>query len=369
MPKPDSTTSDASGRFPRFVFLALFLPIAALVVVIGISLASVRTEARIKEILDQDISRLHLVSGFLGAQVLGSLQHLRSLSTETITIRALDSQGPGQLQALESSFLTLARRNPQYQQVRWIDATGIEKARIMRDQGEPFVVPRQELQDKSSSYYFKTANALLPGELYISHLDLNKEKGRIEIPPRPVLRIATPVKSSDRKHLGIIVINIDMKYLFNIIHAPMQAEEDVEYFLINQQGVELNAGIENQKGADGSEQDLNFTQTHPKVWEAVLAGDSGSLKLSDGLWSWETLSPVETFYKSTRMLPQHLLSFDQLITNDFSLTLMVHRPPGILNEVRSREPFGYRTGHHFHPLGLRSLPVLLFDRPGPRTAC
>jgi hypothetical protein len=131
-------------------------------------------------------------------------------------MQALDSQVPGRLQALESSFLILAQRNPQYQQVRWIDESGIEKARIMRDQGEPFVVAPQDLQDKSSRYYFKAANELLPGELYISRLDLNMEQGQIEIPLRPVLRIATPVRGSDRKRLGIIIINIDMKYLFNI---------------------------------------------------------------------------------------------------------------------------------------------------------
>ncbi|UCC57335.1 MAG: PAS domain S-box protein, partial [Gammaproteobacteria bacterium] len=71
-----------------------------------------------------------------------------------------------------------------------------------------------------------------------------------------------------------------------------------------------------------------------KVWEQVLANDSGSLESPDGLWSWETLSPVETFYRSNQVLPQHLVSFDQLISNDFSLTLMAHRPVGILGDVR-----------------------------------
>jgi len=336
IPKPDSTTSDTkSGRFPKLLFLAYFLPMAALVVVIGISIASLRTEARVKELNDLDNNRLHLVSGFLGAEVFGSLKHLHSLATEAITIQALDSQTPGRLQALESSFLMLAQRNPQYQQVRWIGESGIEKVRIMRDQGEPFIVAPQDLQDKSSRYYFKAANELLPGELYISRIDLNMEHGQIEIPLRPVLRIATPVRGSDRKRLGVIVINIDMKYLFNLARTPMQSDSDVEYFLVNQQGIYVNGVVENVQDADEWEQSLDFNLAHPKVWREVLASDSGSLKLPDGLWSWETLSPVELFYRSIQRLPRNMIAFDQLTSNDFSLTLMAHRPPGILDDVRN----------------------------------
>ena len=332
--KPDSATSDKSGRFPKLVFLSLFLPMAVLVVVIGVSLASVRTDARFKEILDHDGSRLQLVSGFLGAEVFGSLKHLRSLSTESITMQALNSRDPEVLRALESSFLTLAQRNPQYQQIRWIDKSGIEKARIMRDQGEPFVVPPEDLQDKSGRYYFKAANELLPGELYISRIDLNVEQGQIEIPLKPVLRIATPVKGGGRKHLGIIVINIDMKYLFNLVLTPMQPDSDVEYFLVNQKGVQLNGEIEDLKGDDEWEQSPDFTLAHPKVWEKVLANDVGTLKSPDGLWGWETLSPVDAFYRSIQLLPQHLVASDQLVSNDFSLTFMSHRRPDILSDVR-----------------------------------
>ena len=182
-----SNVSHKSGRFPKYVFLALFLPVAVLVVLIGISLDSLRTEARISELLERDSTRLHLISGFLGAEVLGSLKHLRSLSTEAVTRQVLDSGNPRYQGSLESSFLTLAQRNPQYQQIRWIDESGVEKVRVMHDEGEPFVVAAQELQDKSGRYYVEAANELLPGELYISPVDLYMEHGQIELPPRPVL--------------------------------------------------------------------------------------------------------------------------------------------------------------------------------------
>jgi PAS domain S-box-containing protein len=332
--KPAPNISRKSGRFPKYVFLALFLPMVVLLGVIGFSLDSLRTEARIKEMLDNDSTRLHLVSGFLGAEVLGSLKHLRSLATEAVTTQAVDSRNRKALRALESSFLTLAQRNPKYQQIRWIDKTGMEKARVTRAQGEPFVVASRKLQDKSSRYYFQEANALLPGELYISPMDLNVEHGQIEMPPRPVLRIATPVTGNDRKRRGIIVINIDMRYLFDLLRLPVQMDSAAEYFLVNQQGILLTSQGENIRSTDDPEQSVNFILTHPEVWEKIAASDSGSLELPDGLWSWETLSPVDAFNRSTGVSAQHRVAFDQLISNNFSLTMLAHRPAGVLREIR-----------------------------------
>jgi PAS domain S-box-containing protein len=334
MPIYDSTAGHQGSRFNRYLFLALFLPVAAVVVVLGISFASLRSESQIKEIIDRDSSRLQLVSGFVGAEVLDSLQHLRSLSVEATTLRALDSPSPGNLRSLESSFLTLARRNPQYQQVRWIDESGLEKVRITRDQKAPFVVSPQDLQDKSTRYYFEEADALLPGELYISRIDLNEEHGQVEMPPSPMIRIATPLDDSNRKRRGIVIVNIEMKYLFNLVRAPGQPGLEMDDFLVNKQGVLLNGEIDNFQAIGEQDQSMKFFLLHPKVWERVSAKDYGSLELDDGLWSWKSLSPVDTFKNLSKVFPQFMIAFDQLIMDDFSLKLVTHRPPGALADMR-----------------------------------
>jgi PAS domain S-box-containing protein len=335
MPINDSTVGHQGGRINRYLFLALFLPVAGVVVALGISFASLRSESQIKEIIDRDSSRLHLVSGFVGAEVLNSLQHLRSLSIESTTLRALDSPSPGNLRSLESSFLTLARRNPQYQQIRWIDESGFEKVRITRNRGAPYVVAPQDLQDKSSRYYFEEADALLPGELYISRIDLNEEHGQVVMPPRSMIRIATPVEDSKRQRRGIVIINIEMQYLFNLVRTPGQSALEVDYFLVNKQGVLLNGEIENFQAIGEQDQRVKFFLLHPKVWGRVSAGDSGSLELDDGLWSWKALSPFDTFKNLSKVFPQFMVAFDQLITDDFSMKLVTHRPPGALADLRS----------------------------------
>ncbi|MDH3561004.1 MAG: PAS domain S-box protein, partial [Gammaproteobacteria bacterium] len=159
--------------------------------------------------------------------------------------------------------------------------------------------------------------------------------GQIEMPARPVLRIATPVENSGHKRRGIFVINIEMKHLFNLVRTPGETQLEADYLLVNQQGVILNGDIENFKSADAQEQSVDFILPDPEVRERVSASDSGSLELRDGLWTWKKLSPFATFDRLSQVFPEHLVSFDQLISDDFSLKLVAHRPASFLVDIRS----------------------------------
>jgi PAS domain S-box-containing protein len=316
------------------MFLTLFLPVAALVLVIGFSFIELRTESRIEELLDHDSSRLHRTSGFIGAEISVSLNHLRALAVEPVTRQALDPASPQAKKMLEQSFLTLALRNPHYQQIRWLDENGMEKARITRDQDKAYIVALQDLQDKSKRYYFKAANTLLPGELYVSRIDLNVEHGQIEMPPRPMLRIATPVEDSTHTRRGILIINISMNYLFDVIRNARQSGVEADYLLLNQEGFLVNSQLENASASDAADKSMQFSLSHPKIWQQVSTRNSGSLQTSEGLWTWKTLSSANSFSKLTSVFPQRLASFDKLVSNDFSLTLVAHRPLSVLLELR-----------------------------------
>ena len=329
-----AAAGDARPRVNKLVFIGLLLPMVALVVILGNVIAKARFEARINDIFEYDGVQLQLVSGFLGTEVLTALKHLQSITTEAITLQAIDRPEATQLRALEASFFILAQRNPLYQQVRWIDADGIERVRVSRDRGELLVVAAEDLQDKSDRYYFRESNQLLPGELYISRIDLNEELGSIEYPPRPVLRIATPASDSNRQRSGILIINIEMKHLFDYIRTTDQADLDVQYLLVNQQGLLLDGSLETESTKEEQDQEAGFTATHPHVWELMSKNEVGNLEAADGLWTWRKLSPINTFKRLTRMFPQHPVAFDQMIADNFSLAMLAHRPSETLEHIR-----------------------------------
>ena len=46
------------------------------------------------------------------------------------------------------------------------------------------------------------------GRVFVSPLDLNIERGEIEVPYKPVIRYATPVFDKENKAKGIVITNV-----------------------------------------------------------------------------------------------------------------------------------------------------------------
>lgn len=110
-------------------------------------------------------------------------------------------------------FVALLDAKPGYLQVRLIGLRdgGRELLRVERRPGGPRVVPDDELQPKGDRPYVRVALALPPGEVSVSPVELNRERGRIETPHRPVLRAASPVFDGEgQEPAGTLVINLDM---------------------------------------------------------------------------------------------------------------------------------------------------------------
>jgi hypothetical protein len=60
-----------------------------------------------------------------------------------------------------------------------------EVVRVDPSEGGVESIPEALLQDKSDRYYSQAALALPPGEVFISPIDLNRERGELQIPHTP----------------------------------------------------------------------------------------------------------------------------------------------------------------------------------------
>lgn len=105
---------------------------------------------------------------------------------------------------------------PSYAQFRIIGADGREMVRADRSapNGAIRIVPQAELQDKSDRDYFRDAIRLRSGEIHISQIDLNRDRGAIETPHLPTIRVATPIYTPANELFGIVIINVDMRPVF-----------------------------------------------------------------------------------------------------------------------------------------------------------
>jgi len=113
---------------------------------------------------------------------------------------------------IHAIFKTIMQSNGNYMQLRYIDKDGQEIIRLDRKEigNAPVLVKEENLQNKSSRYYYDACCSIEKEEVWFSKIDLNVEYNKIEIPIKPVLRVAHQVYV-DSTFKGFIIINIFMK--------------------------------------------------------------------------------------------------------------------------------------------------------------
>ncbi|WP_149277393.1 sensor histidine kinase [Pareuzebyella sediminis] len=115
-------------------------------------------------------------------------------------------------------ILKFVQRNKEYFQARFIDTLGIETLKIEKIQTKAEIKDEENLQSKEDRYYFQESLELKNGQVFVSELNLNIEKGKIEKPYRPTVRFFTPVFVKERK-IGIIGLNLNIKNWFQVFEG------------------------------------------------------------------------------------------------------------------------------------------------------
>lgn len=220
-----------TGLFPnkgvatsyRFYFTLLFLIFGA---IIGILTSVINYKLDVKDVQEKitETAKTELYEKRRAlANYIGSMENyvtaLRNspLLHQYVTLPNADNQAN-----LTSLFFAIAKSNPTFMQVRYLDEFGRERIRIDRNTGlqEPEIVPNANLQNKKHRYYFVEASQIQPNSFWYSKVDLNVENNQIEVPYKPVLRIASPVYVH-QKFKGIVILNAHAKgFLNRFLESP-----------------------------------------------------------------------------------------------------------------------------------------------------
>ena len=161
-------------------------------------------------------------------------EHISSQRKDTLmlskipSINQIDNQGLSSTDWKKNTqelFIALIQANPDYIQIRLINTKGKEVIRVDNIQHAIQIIPDRDLQDKSQSDYVITTLNLSDEEIFLSEINLNRERGKISTPFQAVLRTATPVidKATNTK-TGIIVINAEINHELNKIQSVIQNE-------------------------------------------------------------------------------------------------------------------------------------------------
>lgn len=190
----------------------------------------------------QEQDDLKLLSRDIKAQLSGVSRYLkliRDLPQAKLFLQSRDPVTRAHTKSdIKNFFMSLAEHYQISQQIRLLDAQGMEVVRVNIENHHPYLVPDHNLQFKGARYYFQEALKSLVDSINISPMDLNVEGGEIELAHVPVMRYATTITDRHGHKIGVVVLNIIGDRLFDVLakHQERMPTNSENYYLLNDEG-------------------------------------------------------------------------------------------------------------------------------------
>ena len=225
--------------------------------------------------------------------------NLRILAHSQIMANYLQAQTPTNTQQLQKEFVNFARHASLYDQIRFIDASGQEQVRVNWHKHQVITVDTAELQNKAERYYFRHAINLGEGQIYLSQLDLNMERGELERPYKPMLRFATALyRPHSEKAAGILILNYQATHILAAYQKAMLHSWGSP-MLLNAQSYWLYSPMADDEWGFMLGHDRKFAQRFPHAWETINLQSSGTVQTDEGLFIYDTFTPLPNDERSS----------------------------------------------------------------------
>lgn len=215
--------------------ITLFLAIAAISTVVVEFVSRNQIANRFNAISQSAYGAIELQSQIIRDIEANVSSDLLFLATQNELLAYLETNDRTHLDAVAREYMSLAQQKTRYDQIRFLDAHGMEMVRVDYSNGMASVVADELLQPKGSRYYFLQAIALDVGKIFVSQLDLNVEHGIIEEPRKPMIRFATPVRDRAGQLQGVVVLNYLGAGIFAAIEHAIEGT-DQRTFVANEGG-------------------------------------------------------------------------------------------------------------------------------------
>ncbi|MEN8213217.1 MAG: PAS domain S-box protein [Pseudomonadota bacterium] len=272
-------------------FITIFAPICLVLLVIGAMhyytfYTTERSTIESTESLNVDLAHRMIIE-----EIADVVRDLRFLA-EHIESRGLpDALSWSREQSIADEFRIFASNKGHYDQIRYLDKSGMEIVRVNYNSGDPRVVPVSSLQNKANRYYFREALALERGGIYLSRFDLNVEKGEIEQPHKPVIRFGAPVFDAKGNKSGIVLINyLGARLIDNFSRAAATIADHLE--LVNSDGYWLSSPEPGNQWGFMLNRDTRFQNSYPDAWRRISRSENGQFEAPQGVFTYTTAYPL-----------------------------------------------------------------------------
>jgi signal transduction histidine kinase len=274
--------------------LVYFVPAFILLAITLGYIYSVDASSELATIEANEQTRIEVLSEVISSDFNAVVSDLILVADDVDLARWLADDGSASRADVAQHFLSMSENTGLFDQIRYIDETGMEVVRVNYNNGDPEIVPDDQLQNKAGRYYFEDTNGLNAGEIFVSPFDLNMENGEIEQPLKPMIRFGTPVFDSDGERRGIVLVNYFGENLIDNLQW-VAADANSQFMLLNEDGywlVGLEAADEWGFMYEDARQALTFDNRYEEAWEQIASADAGQFR-QDHLFTYEAIYPLE----------------------------------------------------------------------------
>ncbi|MFN6496746.1 MAG: ATP-binding protein [Nostoc sp. DedQUE01] len=280
-------------------FLTIFLPLSTLVggVLGTIYYQEVQTQKVVLK--TNELRKVDLQTKIISTDFHSVVSDLIVISRQN-ELEGILEKVKGEQQKLAQEFLLISRYKKLYDQIRFLDESGKEVVRVNFNRGEPQIVPEEKLQVQAKRYWFNDTLQLDQGQVFVSPLDLNIERGQVEQPLKPMIRFGTPVFDRRGQKRGIVVLNyFGAKLLDNFNQALVNASS--QGMLLNADGYWLKAPKPKDEWGFmfPERQNRTFGKAFPQAWQQISQTESGQFQTSEGMFTFTTVYPLVEGQKSS----------------------------------------------------------------------
>lgn len=273
-----------------FLFFSLFMLAGALISSVMMVYYRSEINTRLARLEVQEAFSINLQSKAVAHLFDAIVGDLFFMSRQNELLAYLEEGDSAHLDAIAAEYLQLSVQKKSYDQVRFLNADGMEMVRVNNGQPEP--VAADKLQSKRNRYYFNDCYTLERDRVFISPLDLNMEQGRIETPFKPVIRLGTPVFDGGGRKRGIVLLNYLGADLFERLIDSENVSEG-QTMLLNGEGYWLLSPDSSQEwGFMFDDAQRSFARHYTDAWTQIQLHRQGQLHSPHGLFTYRTISPL-----------------------------------------------------------------------------
>jgi diguanylate cyclase (GGDEF)-like protein len=275
-------------------FLIIFLAVGSILAGMISLLYNLETKDYITRLEIEEQATIKLQAELITQNLKDIFSDLLFLSRQNELAHMLESADERFTEEIAREYLAFSQQKGKYDQIRFIDNTGMEKVRINFNNGNPAILPDSDLTPKGDRYYFKDTMALTQDNIFVSPFDLNIEKGKIEEPLKPMIRFGVPIFNMSKEKRGAVILNFLGNRLISFIREADQLSTG-DLMLVNSNGYWLYSPNKADEWGFMLPERANrkFSLDFPESWKNMLSADVSQIHNEKGLFTTATIYPLQ----------------------------------------------------------------------------